>query len=186
MKTIYKKGNQRDSLIKAGESRETARRLGCSFSRASRANFAASPLVRPPRQNRHPTQAISGTVCGWHVWILLRIPAARILWDFNFLRRLAPGCLDGFSIGRYEEKRESFYPFATGFESGAMRFWGKKLLRHWSSFRTWIPPFHPCPSIIRNGQRAFTPGRRAQNASSEWNGQKSNIIVNLWQMYATG
>ena len=26
---------------------------------------------------------------------------------------------------------------------------------------------------------AFTSGRRAQNASSEWNGQKRNIIVNL-------
>ena len=27
--------------------------------------------------------------------------------------------------------------------------------------------------------RAFTSGRRAQNESSEWNGQKSNIVVNL-------
>ena len=26
---------------------------------------------------------------------------------------------------------------------------------------------------------AFTSGRRAQNASSEWNGQKRNIVVNL-------
>ena len=34
-------------------------------------------------------------VCGWHVWILLRIPVARILWDFDFLRGLAPGRLDG-------------------------------------------------------------------------------------------
>ena len=33
----------------------------------------------------------------------------------------------GFSIGRYEEKRESFDPFATGFESGAIRFLGKKM-----------------------------------------------------------
>ena len=47
-----------------GKGRETARRLGReqlgkhrSFSRASRANFAASPLVRPARQNRHATQA---------------------------------------------------------------------------------------------------------------------------------
>ena len=32
---------------------------------------------------------------------------------------------------------------------------------------------------------AFTSGRRTHNASSEWNGQKTNIIVNLWQMYAT-
>ena len=63
-----------------------------------------------------------------------------MLWDFNFLRRLAPGCLDGFSIGRYEEKRESFDLFATEFESGAMRFFGGKSLRHWSPFKTWIPP----------------------------------------------
>ena len=32
---------------------------------------------------------------------------------------------------------------------------------------------HVWPSL------AFTSGRRAQNASSEWNGQKRNIIVNL-------
>ena len=30
--------------------------------------------------------------------------------------------------------------FATGFESGAMRFLGGKSLRHWSPFKTWIPP----------------------------------------------
>ena len=32
-------------------------RLRGSFSRASRANFAATPLVRPARQNRHATHA---------------------------------------------------------------------------------------------------------------------------------
>ena len=32
-------------------------RLRRSFSRASRANFAATPLLRPARQNRHATQA---------------------------------------------------------------------------------------------------------------------------------
>ena len=32
-------------------------RLRLSFSRASRANFAATPLLRPARQNRHATQA---------------------------------------------------------------------------------------------------------------------------------
>ena len=52
----------------------------------------------------------------------LHIPAVRILWDFNFLRGLAPDILDGFSIGRYEEKREVFDLFAAKFESGAMRF----------------------------------------------------------------
>ena len=34
-------------------------RLRRSFSRASRANFAATPLLRPARQNRHATQAIT-------------------------------------------------------------------------------------------------------------------------------
>ena len=62
------------------------------------------------------------------------------VYRFKFLWRLAPGCLDGFSIGRYEEKRESFDLFATGFESGAMRFLRGKSLRHWSPFKTWIPP----------------------------------------------
>ena len=33
-------------------------RLRRLFSRASRANFAATPLLRPARQNRHATQAI--------------------------------------------------------------------------------------------------------------------------------
>ena len=69
--------------------------------------------------------AISGTVCGWHVWILVRIPVTRILWDFDFLRGLAPGRLDGFSIGRYEKNCESFDLYAAKFESGAMQFWGK-------------------------------------------------------------
>ena len=67
------------------------------------------------------------TVCGWHVRILLRITVARILWDFDFLRGLAPGRLDGFSIGRYEKNRQSFDLYAAKFESKAMRFWGKKI-----------------------------------------------------------
>ena len=83
--------------------------------------------------------AISGTVCGWHVWILLRISVARILWDFDFLRGLAPGRLDGFSIGRYKKNRESFDLYAAKFESGAMRFWGEKSLRRWNPFKTRIP-----------------------------------------------
>ena len=58
----------------------------------------------------------AGTVCDWHVWILLRIPVARKLWDFDFLRGLAPGRLDGFSIGRYEKNPESFDLYAVKFE----------------------------------------------------------------------
>ena len=86
---------------------------------------------------------VSRTVCGWHVRILLRIPVARILWDFDFLRGLAPGRLDGFSIGRYEKKPESFDLYAAKFESGAMRFeggGGQKSPRHWNPFKTRFPP----------------------------------------------
>ena len=57
---------------------------------------------------------------------------------FNFLRGLAPGLLDGFSIGGYEKKFESFDLFAAKFESGAMRFSGGKSLRRWSPFKTRI------------------------------------------------
>ena len=67
-------------------------------------------------------------------------PVARILWDFDFLRGLAPGRLDGFSIGTYEKNRESFDHYAAKFESGAMRFWGGKSLRRWNPFKTRIPP----------------------------------------------
>ena len=49
-------------------------------------------------------------VSDWHVWILLHILTVQKLWDFDFLRGLAPGLLNGFSIGRYENKRESFDP----------------------------------------------------------------------------
>ena len=89
-------------------------------------------------------------VCGWHVRILLHITVARILWDFGFLRGLAPGRLDGFSIGRYEKNRESFDLYAGKFESGAMRFWREKSPRHWNPSKQ---GFHPCPSLIKNSQR---------------------------------
>ena len=71
---------------------------------------------------------------------MLRIPVARILWDFDFLGGLATGRLDGFSIGRYETNRESFDLYAAKFESGAMRFWGGKSLRRWNPFKTRVPP----------------------------------------------
>ena len=47
-------------------------------------------------------------------------PCHSIPWDSNFLLQLALGCLDGFSIRRYEG--ESFDLLATKFESGVMRF----------------------------------------------------------------
>ena len=94
--------------------------------------------------------AISETVCGWYVRILLRIPVARILWDFDFLRGLAPGRLDGFSIGRYEKNGESFDLYAAKFENGAMRFWGGKSPGAGTLSKQ---GFLPCLSIIKNSQR---------------------------------
>ena len=70
---------------------------------------------------------------------MLRILTVHKRWDYNFLGGLAPDLLDGFLIGRYEEKRESFDLFAVKFESGAMRFCGEKSLQGWSPFKTRIP-----------------------------------------------
>ena len=80
---------------------------------------------RPFSSSSNQRAAVSVTVCGWHVGISLSIPVARILWDFDFLRGLAPGRFDGFSIGRYEKNCELFDLYAAKFESGAMRFWGE-------------------------------------------------------------
>ena len=81
-------------------------------------------------------EAISETISHWHVWILLCILTSQNLWHFNFLFGLAPGLLDGFSIGRYEEKHEPFDLFAAKFKSRAMWFSGGKSLWCWSPFKT--------------------------------------------------
>ena len=39
------------------------------------------------------------------------------MWDFDFLRGLAKGRLDGFSIEMYERKRVPFGLSVAGFES---------------------------------------------------------------------
>ena len=80
---------------------------------------------------------------------MLRILTIQKLWDFNFLGGLAPDLLDGFLIGRYEEKRESFNLFAVKFESGAMRFCGENRSRAGAPSKQ---GFLPCPSIIRNSK----------------------------------
>ena len=77
-------------------------------------------------QSANQKEAISGTVCGWHMRILLRILTVQKLWDFNFLGGLASSLLDGFSIGRYEKRHESFDIFSAKLERGAMRFSGEK------------------------------------------------------------
>ena len=45
---------------------------------------------------------------------------------------LALGRLDGFSIEKYEKKRESFRHYPAKFESGEVRFSGGKIARCWS------------------------------------------------------
>ena len=106
--------------------------------------------IQTARSSSNQKGAISKTVCGWHVRISLRITLARKLLDFDFLRGLAPGRLNGFSIGRYEKNRGSFDLNAAKFESETMPFWREKLLRRWNPFKT---SFHPCLPIIKNSQR---------------------------------
>ena len=115
-----------------------------------KATGPATNRLADVRTSSNQKGAISKTVCGWHVRISLRITVARKLLDFDFLRGLAPGRLDGFSIGRYEKNRGSFDLNAAKFESEAMRFWREKSLRRWNPFKT---SFHPCLSIIKNSQR---------------------------------
>ena len=49
--------------------------------------------------------------------IVVRISTAWKVWDFNFFRGLAPGCLDGFLMKRDENKREFFGLSAVWLES---------------------------------------------------------------------
>ena len=80
---------------------------------------------------------------------MLRILTVQKLLDFNFLGGLAPNLLDGFLIGRYEEKRESFDLFAVKFESERCNFLGKYRSRAGAPSKQ---GFLPCPSIIRNSK----------------------------------
>ena len=75
----------------------------------------------------------------------VRILTVKKLEDFNFLRGLAPGLLDGFSIETYEKKRESLALSATWFESGAMSFSGRTR----SGAGAVQKLIHPCPFIKR-------------------------------------
>jgi len=55
--------------------------------------------------------------------------------------------LDGFSIGRYKKKGESFDLYAAKFESGAMRFWREKF---WGELtRKYIQNFSKHPKYIQ-------------------------------------
>ena len=101
-------------------------------------------------------EAISATISQRYVSILPRILTVKKHWDFNFLRELAPGLLDGFSIGRYEKKRESFDPFAARFKAERCDFRGKNRTGAGALSKQ---GFLPSPSYIRNSKW------RTQNAS---------------------
>ena len=103
--------------------------------------------VRPSSNQKG---VISVMVCFWHMRISLRIRVTQMLWDFDFLWGLAPGCLDGLSIGRYKKNRKSFDLYAVKFESGAMPFWGENRPGAGTLSKQ---GFHPCPSIIKKSQR---------------------------------
>ena len=108
-------------------------------------------------------EAISGTVSGrglWlaRIWILLRIPAARILWDFNFLRGLAP---DLFEMDFRSEDTRRSVKFSTfllwGLKAERCHFPGKKCSGAGALSKQ---GFLPCFSIIRNSQqRTQTPSK---------------------------
>ena len=70
-------------------------------------NYSTNRLFGPPVASNQK-EAVSRTVWSWHMKILLRISTAWKVWDFDFLRGLAPGRLDGFSIERYETNRVPF------------------------------------------------------------------------------
>ena len=51
---------------------------------------------------------------------MLRILTVQKLWGFNFLQGLPPDLFDGFSIGRYKQKCESFDLIDAKFKSKVM------------------------------------------------------------------
>ena len=115
------------------------------------------------------------TVCGWHIRISLCIRVARILWDFDFLRGLALGRLDGFLIGRYEKNLKSFDLYAAKFESGAMQFWRGKSPRRWSPFKTRFPPLS-----------FYYKEEPTANSNSFKIPQKKNAFEAKGRLYTTG
>ena len=95
-------------------------------------------------------EAISRTVSGWHVWILLCILTVQKLWDFNFLQGLPPDLLDEFLMESY---KRSVNPLTF---LRVMRFSRENC----SSAGTLLKKgFLACSSIIRSSKR------RTQNPS---------------------
>ena len=77
--------------------------------------------------------------------------------EFQFSSRASSGPFDGFSVGRYEEKRESFDLFLLrGLQAERCDFLGENRSGAGALSKR---GFLPCPSIIRNSKR------RTQNPS---------------------
>ena len=97
-------------------------RLCCSFSCTSRANFAASPLVGPARQNRHATQA---TACFEYLLVIERCPRS--------VRIKSQGCWQG-KIGLCLNPGGTLlYKLVSPYRIGFLRCFGLKTGIHfWS------------------------------------------------------
>ena len=97
---------------------------------------------------------------------MLRISTTRKVWDFDFLRGLAPGPLDELSI---EKESESFSHSPGKFEGGAMRFFcggggggGNHPGESPGAGAVQKISFHLCPSIERHSKQRT---RNLQNRS---------------------
>ena len=66
------------------------------------------------------------------------------------LRRVAPGLLDGFSIGSYKYLHESLIFLLQSLKAERCDFWGKN---HSGAGALSKQGFLPCPSVIRNSKR---------------------------------
>ena len=88
-------------------------RLRRSFSRASRANFAATPLLRPARQNRHATQATEHNA----IWF-------EVTWPEVYYRycRIQTGTSPGNNVrdlcGAKQNGRFTIFKMASGLDLG--------------------------------------------------------------------
>ena len=83
---------------------------------------------------------MAGTYGSCYAFQSLESEPARILWERILLVPSNRKSIQTARSGRYEKNCESFDLYAAKFESGAMRFWGKKSLRRRNPFKTRIPP----------------------------------------------
>ena len=111
-------------------------------------------------------EAISRTVSGWHVWILLRIPATRILWDSLTASSVTFGWIFDRKV---QGQTWIFQPFCYEVWKQNDAILGGKLAAVLEPFKH---GFHPCPSIIRNSQwQTQTPSKSLKKNAFEAKGR---------------